>query len=174
LATRELGDARPEFTLGGELHAIEVYDSNDLWFAHLAITLTLNRFSDGERLWSFQFDERKQVRTQSFSHAVRSISELLDLALKKSVGELERVARGERIIPAIQLPAPSEGDPKRISNPDAGTTESVPERKDKGELKNEGEREGEGERDGDGENQGEDSGPKDDTIYLPEKGVDPQ
>jgi ABC-type uncharacterized transport system auxiliary subunit len=135
-ATRELGDTRPEFTLGGELHAIEVYDSNDVWFAHLAVTLTLNRFSDGERLWSIQFDERKRVATQSFSHAVRTISELLDTAMIKSVGELERVARGERVIPAIELPAPSQGE-----------TAPVGEEPEK---------------------------PKEEPIYLPEKGVEPK
>jgi hypothetical protein len=134
-ATRELGDTRPEFTLGGELHAIEVYDSNDVWFAHLAITLTLNRFSDGERLWSIQFDERKRVATQSFSHAVRTISELLDTAMMKSVAELERVSKGERIVPAIELPAPSQGETAPVEEPEK---------------------------------------PKEEPIYLPEKGVEPQ
>jgi ABC-type uncharacterized transport system auxiliary subunit len=132
-ATRELGELRPEYTLGGELHAIEVYDSNDLWFAHLAVTLTLNRFADGERLWSMRFDERKQVATQSFSHAVRTISELLDTALLKSVGELERVARGERIIPAIGGPALPDREPTDAgteATEDAGSDETIylPER----------------------------------------------
>src|SRR5262249_27972746 len=66
-ATRELGETRPAFTLGGELHAIEVYDSNDLWFAHLAMSMTLTRFTDGERVWSFEYDERKPVTSTSFS-----------------------------------------------------------------------------------------------------------
>lgn len=100
-ATRELGEARPELTLGGELHAIEVYDSDDLWYAHLSLTLTLTQFATGDRLWSFTYDERKQVMTQSFSHAVRTLSELLDEALERAVSELERVSRGERIVPAI-------------------------------------------------------------------------
>lgn len=143
-ATRELGETRPEYTLGGELHAIEVYDSNDIWFAHLAVTLTLNRFSDGERLWSFQFDERKPIATQSFSHAVRTISELLDLAIGQSVRELERVSRGERIVPEIgprvQPEKEPEGEPKAQPEPEQPTHEK----------------------------------PKDEPIYLPEKGVDPQ
>jgi ABC-type uncharacterized transport system auxiliary subunit len=106
-ATRELGEARPELTLGGELHAIEVYDSEDLWYAHLSLTLTLTQFATGDRLWGFTFDERKQVMTLSFSHAVRTLSELLDEAMLRAVTELERVARGERIVPSLQIMVPS-------------------------------------------------------------------
>lgn len=90
--TRELGDSRPDFTLGGELHAIEIYDSNEAWFAHLAMTLTLTRFSDGEKLWRFDFDMRKPVSTTSYAHAVRALSEVLASAMIEARKQLEEVA----------------------------------------------------------------------------------
>ncbi len=33
--TRELSERRPQYFMSGELHAIEVYDSGNTWFAHL-------------------------------------------------------------------------------------------------------------------------------------------
>ena len=103
--TRVLGDVRPKYTLTGELQAIEVYDSEDVWFAHLAITLSLLRFSDGERMWTYHFDERKTVGTTTFSHAVRSLSELLAKAVKQTIRELSelRDSRGGTIRPRPRL-----------------------------------------------------------------------
>lgn len=86
--TRELIEARPDFTLSGKLLAAEVYDSDDLWFAHLAFNLHLSRFADGARLWSYELDARKPVPTRTFPHAVRALSELLQEALEEAVGEL--------------------------------------------------------------------------------------
>ena len=86
--TRELSEARPDFTLAGELVALEVYDSDEIWYAHLAMTLRVNRFDDGQQLWRFDFDERKQVGTTEMPHAVRAMSELLNLAMRRAVVNL--------------------------------------------------------------------------------------
>ena len=83
--TRELGEVRPDFTIDGDLHAIEVYDSDDLWFAHLSIALRLRSFSTGKVKWTFNFDRRKKIDTRSFSHAARALSELLTIALETAV-----------------------------------------------------------------------------------------
>ncbi len=102
--TRVLGDTRPKYTIAGELHAIEVYDSEDVWFAHLAMSLSLLRFSDGERLWTYHFDERKTVGTTTFSHAVRALSELLAKAIKQTVRELSELRQTDG--PAMRRRAP--------------------------------------------------------------------
>ncbi len=91
--TRELGDTRPDYTLGGDLHAIEIYDSDDVWYAHLSFSLVLNKYSSGERLWSYYYDERKLLPSPSFSHAVRALSELLQMAIKESIAELRKIAQ---------------------------------------------------------------------------------
>jgi ABC-type uncharacterized transport system auxiliary subunit len=93
--TRELGDSRPEYTMAGDLHAIEIYDSDDVWYAHLAFSLTLHRYATGEHLWSYSFDERKLLAQPSFSVGVRALSELLQMAMKEVGSQLEQVARSE-------------------------------------------------------------------------------
>lgn len=86
--TRELTEARPDFTLGGDLSALEVYDSEDIWFAHLAMSLRLTRFSDGKQLWRWEFDRRKKVGSTEMAHAVRAMSELLEVALREAMVSL--------------------------------------------------------------------------------------
>lgn len=75
--SRELGEQRPDYSLGGDLHAVELYDSGDRLFAHLSVTLTLSRYRDGAILWSASYDERREVPSLKFSHAIRIMSELL-------------------------------------------------------------------------------------------------
>ncbi|HSI06244.1 MAG: ABC-type transport auxiliary lipoprotein family protein [Myxococcota bacterium] len=86
--TRELGERRPDYTMAGDLNSIEVYNSGDAWFAHLAISLAFTRFSDGQVLWTYSFDRRKQVPTGDFAAAIRGISELLSAATQEAVGQL--------------------------------------------------------------------------------------
>lgn len=77
---RELGAQRPDYRLGGDLHAVELYDSGDKLYAHLALTLSLANFRTGDVMWTYSFDERRDVPSLKFSHAVRTLSELLDEA----------------------------------------------------------------------------------------------
>lgn len=97
--TRELFEARPDFFVGGELEALEIYDSEDVWYAHLALTMYLSRFDDGRRVWSLRFDERRPVPTRTFSHGVRVLSELVGLAAGQMVAEL-----GELDLPRTTVP----------------------------------------------------------------------
>jgi ABC-type uncharacterized transport system auxiliary subunit len=92
---RELGDSRPDYTMGGDLHAIEIYDSDDIWYAHLAFSLTLHRYGSGEHVWSYSFDERKLLAQTSYGVAVRALSELLQLAMREAIGQLQKVASSE-------------------------------------------------------------------------------
>ena len=114
--TRELVDARPRFTLSGQLQAIEVYDSEDLWFAHLEISLYLTRFSDGQRLWTMDFDQRKQIERQDFGHAARALSELMQIVLTQAIAELSALedphGRQKPALPRITPDVPVEEDPE--------------------------------------------------------------
>lgn len=136
--TRDLSAARPDFTLAGELLALEVYDSDEIWYAHLAMTLRVNRFDDGQQLWRFDFDERKLVGTTEMSHAVRAMSELLQLGMRRAVVDLldaiEGVGEsgplgptpGAFVEPDGQRPRDLELDPAR-SLPPPPTPSSAPD-----------------------------------------------
>ncbi|OGQ90257.1 MAG: hypothetical protein A2289_20160 [Deltaproteobacteria bacterium RIFOXYA12_FULL_58_15] len=86
---RELGELRPNYILGGQLDAIEVYDSEDEWFAHLALTLVLTEFATGETLHTFRFDERRPLSQRTFAQATRAMSEMLSTAMDEFLVELE-------------------------------------------------------------------------------------
>ncbi|MEQ9495545.1 MAG: ABC-type transport auxiliary lipoprotein family protein [Deltaproteobacteria bacterium] len=89
--TRELIEARPAYTLSGQLNAVEIYDSDDVWFAHLAVSLHVSRFSDGARVWSYDFDQRKRLGTTSFEHGARALSELSHQITKDVVEQLAKL-----------------------------------------------------------------------------------
>ncbi|MEM7675472.1 MAG: ABC-type transport auxiliary lipoprotein family protein [Myxococcota bacterium] len=111
--TRQLGDVRPSYTMSGKVSAIELYDSGDLWFAHLSLHMHLSRFEDGASLWSFDFDRRKEIEAQSFDHGVRALSELLHEAIADAVDEVGRIQRsGVR-----RAPAPLKGVPAVSETP---------------------------------------------------------
>lgn len=97
---RELGDLRPDYILSGDLHAIEVYVSDDLWFAHLAIVLQLSRFEDGATVLTYKFDERKPIPGATFSQAARAVSELLSKALDELIAVLNKVEVPRTTAPA--------------------------------------------------------------------------
>lgn len=116
--TRELGERRPDYTLSGDLHAVEIYDSDDMWFAHLSLSLQLTRFSTGENLWSFSYDERKRVPNQTFTHAIRALSELLTEANARAVREMTAVLRGEAPAKAVEPEPGAEAPPPAPREPE--------------------------------------------------------
>lgn len=95
--TRELAERRPDYLMSGELHAIEVYDSGDTWFAHISISLQMTHFETGKILWTFNYDDRKEVTPDNFSHAVRALSELLSSATEKALRSMEHMRSPEDV-----------------------------------------------------------------------------
>jgi ABC-type uncharacterized transport system auxiliary subunit len=88
---RNLGEQRPDYMLNGDLNAIEIYDSDDIWYAHLSISLSLTRFSDGAQLWQMSYDQRKLLAERSHAQAARAISELLAAAVRQAFVELSEL-----------------------------------------------------------------------------------
>lgn len=68
----------PDYELQGEIEAIEEYDSGDTWYAHLAMSLRLVRFSDRTIVWSYRFDRKKEVFNKEPVYVVRGMSELME------------------------------------------------------------------------------------------------
>ncbi|MBI2378627.1 MAG: membrane integrity-associated transporter subunit PqiC [Deltaproteobacteria bacterium] len=88
----DLGESRPTYSLTGQLQAIELYDSGDVWFAHLSVNLRLVRFSDGQRLWKFAYEHRKPIEPGNFGHGVRALSEMLAEVNSMAAKELAALA----------------------------------------------------------------------------------
>lgn len=134
--TRELIQTRPSYTLSGQLNAVEIYDSDDIWFAHLAVSLHLSRFEDGARVWTYEFDQRKKLGTTSFEHGARALSELSQKITRDVVDQLAKIGEGSRdertISPFDQMlpggPAEEETPSEQIFVPeDAPPDEPDPE-----------------------------------------------
>ena len=78
----------PDFELSGLIEAIEEYDSDQLWFAHLSIRLTLTRNSDGKVMYSRQFDNRKKVFKNSLEAVVQELSSILEFIMDQAIGDM--------------------------------------------------------------------------------------
>jgi ABC-type uncharacterized transport system auxiliary subunit len=109
--SREYGEHLPDFELGGEIEAIEEYDSGDVWYGHLAMRLELVRFSDQMPLWHYAFDRKARVYKKQPVYVVRALSRIVEEEMRRIAAELDRVISNERKVPAtLVLPPPSQDD----------------------------------------------------------------
>lgn len=130
---RQLGDSAPKYTLSGVLQAVELYDSGNMWFAHVALRLYLSNFKDGARVWNFQYERRKPIQAQDFGQGARALSELLreayDMAatsLVQKLGDPSRVPvlpKDQALLggEALYLPGKAE---EPASNPETDATQA--------------------------------------------------
>ncbi len=81
---------QPDYEISGTILAIEEYDSDDVWFAHLKIRMTVVRLSDGVVIHNRLFDQRKIVPVHTPLHVVRTLSELTDYFASGLMNELDR------------------------------------------------------------------------------------
>ena len=87
----------PDYELSGTIQAIEEYDSEELWFAHLAIRVSLTRLSDGEPIYNRLFDQRKMVETHEPIYVVRTLSELTDYFASQLMNDIDSVLNKENL-----------------------------------------------------------------------------
>ncbi len=81
----------PNYELSGVIESLEEYDSDQLWYAHLALRLTLTRLSDGHVLYSRLFDNRKRVYQYSADNVVRELSEILEFIMTQAVHDMDPI-----------------------------------------------------------------------------------
>lgn len=126
--TTKILDQLPDYELTGEIIAIEELDADELWFAHLAMRLTLTRFSDGHAIWAYSFDQRKRVYERQPVFVVKAMSALLEEQMRivtTSIGaKLGEEARrlGVAAVPRPELP-PVESTPDTAMPPREEFTE---------------------------------------------------
>ena len=86
---------KPGYELSGMIEAIDEYDSQELWFAHLALRMTLTRLSDGGVLFEKRFDLRKRVFEHKPENVIRELSSLLELTMTQAIGGMDKVLAKE-------------------------------------------------------------------------------
>ncbi len=82
---------KPDFELSGLIEAIEEYDSDQLWFAHIAIRFTMSRAADGSVVYSRVFDNRKRVFEYSPDNVVREMSTIIEFIMGQVAKDLDVV-----------------------------------------------------------------------------------
>lgn len=114
--TTKILERLPDYELVGEIVAIEELDADEVWFAHLAMRLTMTRYADGQAIWTYAFDQRKRVHEREPVFVVKAMSALLEEQLRivtvqvggKLAEEAERL--GVAAVPRPAL-APVESTP---------------------------------------------------------------
>jgi ABC-type uncharacterized transport system auxiliary subunit len=105
---------KPDYELSGMIEAIEEYDSEELWFAHLAVRFQLVRVSDGRIIYTRRFDNRKRVFQHEPEYVVREMSSLMEFIMTQVIHDLDVKFAGEyglkvpAILDTITPAAPSD------------------------------------------------------------------
>lgn len=125
--TRKLEDRIPEYTLSGDVDAIEELDSDNLWYAHLAMHFYLQKATEETVVWKYSFDERREVRVKEPKIIVRTLSEILERETRKVITGLDAFLSGRT--PESLQPAPTPLGIAATATPTAIPTESAPAEK---------------------------------------------
>jgi ABC-type uncharacterized transport system auxiliary subunit len=115
--------AKPDYELTGVIEAIDEYDSEELWFAHIAIRLTLVRVSDGYAMYTRRFDLRKRVYEHKPENVVRELSSLMEFIMTQTVRDLDTRLAREYGVPQADQAQDSLDLAPEVNAPD--TTEEV-------------------------------------------------
>lgn len=90
---------RPDYEITGTVEAIEEYDSEELWFAHLAMRINIIRLSDGRIMYSRRFDHRKRVFEQEPEYVVREMSSLVEFIFTQLIHDFDSILSSEYGLP---------------------------------------------------------------------------
>jgi ABC-type uncharacterized transport system auxiliary subunit len=91
---------KPDYELSGVIEALEEYDSEELWFAHLAIRMNLVRISDGQSVYTRRFDIRKRVYKHSPENVIRELSALMEFIMTQAAHDIDRQFSKEYGVPS--------------------------------------------------------------------------
>ncbi len=85
----------PDYELSGRIDAIEEYDSENEWYAHLALTITLTRTSDGRIMYTRNFDNTKKVYEHDTVLLVKEMSSILEYIMNQVLHDIEVILQKE-------------------------------------------------------------------------------
>ena len=101
---------KPDYEINGMIEAIEEYDSDELWFAHLAIRISLTRIRDGRLMYSRRFDQRKRVYRHEPEYVVREMSALMEYTFAQVIHDFDAVLSAEFGVPEMEDERQDEGE----------------------------------------------------------------
>jgi len=81
----------PDYELWGSVLAIEEYDSDDFWYAHLKIMAILNDYKTGKTIYSQIFDHTRKVESKTPIAVVKTLSEIMDFIASALMTDLDKI-----------------------------------------------------------------------------------
>ncbi len=90
----------PDYELSGTIEAIEEYDSDEIWFAHLAIRMVLTRMKDNRTVYYRRFDKRKKVSQHEPEYVINVLSQVMDFIMTQALHDIDVVLADEHGITA--------------------------------------------------------------------------
>jgi ABC-type uncharacterized transport system auxiliary subunit len=103
---RSIDSEEPDFTISGTVRALEEYDNQDEWYAHLALHITLQDNKMKRIIWSREWDYRKKVSNLETVFVVRGLSELLERINNEAVADIDSIMNEKFSIKENSKPAP--------------------------------------------------------------------
>jgi cholesterol transport system auxiliary component len=74
----DIGEREADYILDGVVQAIEEYDNNEKWYAHLELDLRLKKLSNDSVVWRQNYNLRSEVSNQEPVFVVRTLSSILE------------------------------------------------------------------------------------------------
>ncbi|NLB63435.1 MAG: hypothetical protein GX801_04930 [Fibrobacter sp.] len=87
--TRSVGAEESDYVLRGEITALEEYDSETHWYAHIALSMQLQETQSQSVVWARTWDYRKKVAQQEPVYVVRELSTLLEKIVDEAIADLD-------------------------------------------------------------------------------------
>jgi uncharacterized lipoprotein YmbA len=81
--------SKPHYELSGMVEALEEYDSDELWFSHVALRFTLINSSNGNIVYNRRFDLRKKVLEHNPELVIREMSALIEYAISQAIQDID-------------------------------------------------------------------------------------
>ena len=117
LVGRDFIEQEADFTLSGTVKTIERYDSGDIWFARLALSMRLVGRSDSRVIWRKDFDQERQVYNADMTFTIEAMREILRQQMEITIKEIDLVFLNQRRQkegrPLIELSAFANGRPAK-------------------------------------------------------------
>ncbi len=80
---------KPDFEFSGMIEALDEYDSQELWFAHIALRINVVKISDGTSLYTNRFDLRKRVFEHKPENVIRELSSLMEFIMMQVIHDVD-------------------------------------------------------------------------------------